>query len=111
LCLAGGLFLSIALPGRAQDRSSQENKAVSRNPFFLNTILLGGSSEAKLLAARQAGFDQIELWTHDVERFDGGPNTIGTYVLSLGLGVTDYQVLSDFDGAPGNERADKRREA
>jgi 4-hydroxyphenylpyruvate dioxygenase len=29
----------------------------------------------------------------------------------LHLGLTDYQVLRDFDGAPGNERDAKRREA
>ena len=41
---------------------------MSNSVFFLNTILLGGSStEAKLSAAKDAGFDQVELWRQDVE--------------------------------------------
>ena len=41
---------------------------MSNNAFFLNTILLGGSSiEAKLSAARAVGFDQVALRRKDVE--------------------------------------------
>ncbi|HBI08472.1 MAG TPA: sugar phosphate isomerase/epimerase, partial [Erwinia persicina] len=33
--------------------------ALTANPLFINTILLGGSSEEKLRAAALAGFDQV----------------------------------------------------
>jgi len=36
--------------------------------LFLNTVLLGGTAEAKLAAARAAGFEQVELWRQDVVR-------------------------------------------
>ncbi|MCJ2126365.1 sugar phosphate isomerase/epimerase family protein [Methylobacterium sp. J-077] len=80
-------------------------------PSFINTVLLGGSPEEKLRAARKAGFAQVELWTTDVARAEGGAAGVRALVAELGLGLTDYQVLLDFDGAPGDKRAAKRAEA
>ncbi|MBD8161311.1 sugar phosphate isomerase/epimerase family protein [Erwinia persicina] len=83
----------------------------SANPLFINTILLGGSSEEKLRAAALAGFDQVELWQQDVENAPGGAHALAGLCRALPLGLTDYQVLLDFDGAPDDLRDDKRREA
>jgi 4-hydroxyphenylpyruvate dioxygenase len=82
-----------------------------RNPLFLNTILLGGTTAAKLAAARAAAFDQVELWRGDIDASAGGVLAVATAVAAHGLGITDLQVLLDFDGAPAEARARKRSEA
>ena len=102
--LATGLGLGLAV-GRASAA------APLPGPRFVNTVLLGGSPEEKLRAARAAGFDQVELWSSDVERAEDGAAGLRARVAALGLGLTDYQVLLDFDGAPGDKRAAKRNEA
>lgn len=81
------------------------------NPLFLNTILLGGSTRDKIHAASKAGFAQIELWRQDVEAFAPGAEALGPTLADQDLGLTDYQVLLDFDGAPDTKREAKRREA
>lgn len=81
------------------------------NPTFINTILLGGSPEEKIEAARSAGFDQIEIWREDVEAHDGGPLHLGSKLREHGVGVADYQVVRDFDGAPDLVREEKRGKA
>lgn len=79
------------------------------NPLFINTVLMGGSSQAKIAAATGAGFDQIELWRQDV---DAMPRGAAGIVQALGNIVpTDFQVLMDVDGAPGAKRNVKREEA
>ncbi|MFK8260697.1 sugar phosphate isomerase/epimerase family protein [Erwinia sp. AnSW2-5] len=85
--------------------------AFSANPLFINTILLGGSSEKKLHAAAAAGFSQVELWQQDVSTAMGGADALADLCQQLSLGLTDYQVLLDFDGAPESLREDKRHEA
>ena len=82
-----------------------------QGPTFLNTVLLGGTPEEKLRAACAAGFAQVELWTTDVDAARGTASGIGALATNIGLGFTDYQVLLDFDGAPGDRRAAKRAEA
>lgn len=79
--------------------------------LFINTILLGGSTLDKLAAARDAGFDQIELWRQDVEQYYRSPAQLKDRLEERGLGLTDYQVLLDFDGAPAQKREAKRSEA
>jgi 4-hydroxyphenylpyruvate dioxygenase len=81
------------------------------NALFLNTILLGGSTSEKVAAARAAGFDEIELWRQDLETVPGGPGAVRGLLSDEKVGLTDYQVILDFDGAPGNRRVDKRTEA
>ncbi|MDE1148188.1 MAG: sugar phosphate isomerase/epimerase [Azospirillaceae bacterium] len=81
------------------------------NPLFLNTILLGGTTTDKLRAASAAGFAQVELWRQDVEAFGGTPDGLKDELATRTLGLTDYQVLLDFDGAPAAKREAKRREA
>jgi len=79
--------------------------------MFINTILLGGTSQQKIEAASSAGFDQIEIWRQDVEAHDGGPQGVGNMLQEHSMGVTDYQVVRDFDGAPDLFREGRRREA
>jgi 4-hydroxyphenylpyruvate dioxygenase len=81
------------------------------NPLFLNTILLGGTTRDKLRAASKAGFAQIELWRQDVDAFAAGPEQLRSELAACDLGLTDYQVLLDFDGAPDSKRDAKRLEA
>lgn len=83
----------------------------STNPLFINTVLLGGNPQEKLAAAAQAGFAQVELWQQDVEAAEGGVETLTALCRSRSLGLTDYQVLLDFDGAPDDLRDSKRQEA
>ena len=80
-------------------------------PLFLNTILLGGTTAEKIEAAAAAGFDQIELWRQDVEQAGGDAAAVADRLRQAGLGLTDYQVLLDFDGAPDSKREAKRAEA
>ncbi len=81
------------------------------NPLFLNTILLGGSTDAKLAAACAAGFDQVELWRQDIEAANNDSAAVAATLRRLDLALTDYQVLLDFDGAPDTKRESKRAEA
>lgn len=83
----------------------------NKNPLFINTVLLGGSPEEKLLAAAEAGFNQVELWRQDVEAARGNAGDIARLLDKQDLALTDYQVLLDFDGAPDDQRETKRQEA
>ena len=78
------------------------------NPRFLNTVLLGGSFVQKLEAIAKAGFDGIEVWQQDAEK---AVSNTKQQLDTLSLACTDYQVLLDFDGAVGEARDNKRREA
>jgi 4-hydroxyphenylpyruvate dioxygenase len=84
---------------------------INGNPLFINTVLLGGTTEEKIVAARDAGFDQIELWRQDIDVAPGGAGQVRDVLNANGVGLTDFQVLLDFDGAPDARRAQKRAEA
>ncbi|HAB24777.1 MAG TPA: xylose isomerase, partial [Pantoea sp.] len=75
-------------------------------PAFLNLVLLSGNTEEKLQAARDAGFDQVEIWREDVDASRQG----AAHLAQQGLGFTNLQVLRDFTGAPGELRRQKRDE-
>lgn len=81
------------------------------HPLFLNTVLLGGSTADKIAAAGSAGFDQVELWRQDLDTHPGGAPGVLRALGQARLGLTDFQVLLDFDGAPGGRRTAKRQEA
>jgi len=83
----------------------------ARNPSFINTILLGGTPVQKIEAARIAGFDQIEIWREDVEAHESGPEDLAIRLRDHSIGVTDYEVLRDFDGAPDAVRDEKCAQA
>ncbi|PRY69096.1 4-hydroxyphenylpyruvate dioxygenase [Glaciihabitans tibetensis] len=82
-----------------------------QNPLFINTVLLGGTTADKIRAASVAGFDQVELWREDHRLFPGGSRKLRGLLAEQSLGLADLQVLRDFDGAPDDLRASKRREA
>lgn len=82
----------------------------STNPLFLNTVLLRGSVEEKIEAARKAGFDQIEMWREDVSGSAKSADALKNVLQNSGVALTDYQVLLDFDGASVS-RSSKRDEA
>ncbi|WLS77164.1 sugar phosphate isomerase/epimerase family protein [Erwinia pyri] len=81
------------------------------NPLFINTVLLGGTPQEKVMAAAQAGFDQVELWRQDLEAHAGDAKNLAGLLDTQQTGLTDYQVLLDFTGAPDKRRDAKRQEA
>jgi len=81
------------------------------NNLFINTVLLGGTTEEKIRAAAEAGFGQIEIWRQDIEAAGGNPAEIARQLKHHSLGLTDYQVLLDIDGAPDGMQKQKRKEA
>lgn len=82
-----------------------------KNKLFLNTVLLGGTTEQKIEAAAAAGFSQIELWQQDVWQTEGGAHQVTQWLKKSEVSLTDYQVLLDFDGASEAQRESKRQEA
>jgi 4-hydroxyphenylpyruvate dioxygenase len=109
---APGLAASVSAAQPSSQAGAKRSAIASKvNPLFLNTVLLGGDTKTKLTAARQAGFDQVELWTRDVDAMTGGAPAVQTQARDIALGFTDYQVLLDFDGAPDGKREAKRKEA
>ncbi|MBD8635738.1 sugar phosphate isomerase/epimerase family protein [Stenotrophomonas sp. CFBP 13725] len=82
---------------------------LTTSPRFLNTVLLGGGTSQKLAAAASAGFDQVEIWRQDVEPTSAA--AVRSALQDTAMGLTDVQVLLDFDGAPDPHRRDKRHEA
>src|SRR6185295_11414604 len=70
--------------------------------FGIDTISLAGSLEAKLKAARDAGFLQIMLSARDVVGHEGGLDAAVRAVRASGLRVTGFQVLRDFEGLSGH---------
>lgn len=92
------------------DCSAPPRLAPPLNTLFINTVLLGGTVADKIAAACAAGFDAVEVWRQDVEA-GGGAAPVRTALADRALGLVDYQVLLDFDGAPDSKRDAKRREA
>jgi sugar phosphate isomerase/epimerase len=70
--------------------------------FGLDTITLAGPLEAKLEAARCAGFSQIMLAARDVAGHPLGADAAIAAVRASGLRVTGFQVLRDFEGLSGH---------
>lgn len=82
-----------------------------KHTLFLNTILLGGTTEQKIEAAAAAGFSQIELWQQDIWQTEGGAHQVKQWLTKSEMALTDYQVLLDFDGASVAQQESKRQEA
>jgi 4-hydroxyphenylpyruvate dioxygenase len=96
------------------DRDAAGNSvtaAFALNPFFINTVVLGGSTKEKLVAAERAGFHQVELGLADVDAFAGGIASLRQFLRDHGLVLTDFHSLADFDGACDSVRGEKRAEA
>ena len=75
--------------------------------FGMDTITLAGPLEAKLRAAREAGFTQIMLNATDIVGHPGGESAAVRAVRNSGLRVTGFQVLRDFEGLSGHLHAYK----
>lgn len=83
---------------------------MSRNPKFLNLVLLKGEPEQKLRAARAAGFGQVEIWYEDVQASAQGAIGLVQLAKQQQLRFTNLQVLRDFTGIPDSDRLHKRKE-
>ncbi|MBS0316726.1 MAG: TIM barrel protein, partial [Proteobacteria bacterium] len=70
--------------------------------FGIDTISFAGPFEAKLAAARAAGFQQIMLSARDLVGHPDGPDAAVAAVRASGLRVTGFQVLRDFEGLTGH---------
>lgn len=70
--------------------------------FGIDTISFAGPLEAKLKAAREAGFGQVMLSARDVVGDPGGLDAAVAAVRNSGLRVTGFQVLRDFEGLTGH---------
>ena len=81
------------------------------NPLFINTVALGGTPRQKITAALSAGFNQIELWSEDLDWYDRNLEDFGNWIREQSISLTAYDVLRDFDGAPDKLRENKRAEA
>jgi len=73
----------------------------------MDTITFAGTLEAKLKAAREAGFTQIMLNATDIVGHPGGEAAAVAAVRASGLRVTGFQVLRDFEGLSGTLHAYK----
>ena len=73
----------------------------------MDTVTLAGSLEGKLRAVREAGFGQIMLSARYVVEHPGGEAAAVSLVRSIGLRVTGFQVLRDFEGLSGHLHAYK----
>ena len=70
--------------------------------FGIDTTSFAGPLEAKLQAAREAGFTQIMLSARDLVGHPNGLDAAIAAVRSSGLRVTGFQVLRDFEGLGGH---------
>jgi len=80
---------------------------VNLDHFGVDTITFAGPLEAKLQAAREAGFTQIMLNATDIVGHPGGEAAAVAAVRTSGLRVTGFQVLRDFEGLSGTLHAYK----
>ncbi len=70
--------------------------------FGVDTVSFAGPLEAKLAAARDAGFGQIMLNARDLVGHAAGLGAAVAAVRTSGLRVTGVQVLRDFEGLSGH---------
>jgi 4-hydroxyphenylpyruvate dioxygenase len=83
----------------------------SNNPLFINTVILRGTPREKIAAAQTAGFDQIELWSPDLDGCEGDHEAFGNWIRKQSVSLAAFDVLRDFDGAADDRREGKRAEA
>ena len=79
-----------------------DNTAGNTDDFGVDTISFAGPLEAKLAAARGAGFGQIMLNARDLVGHANGLAAAVAAVRTSGLRVTGVQVLRDFEGLSGH---------
>ena len=69
------------------------------------TVCLSGTLAEKLEAAAAAGFDGVEIFEADLLAFGGSPADVRSICEGLGLAVSLYQPLRDFEAMPDPQRA------
>lgn len=62
------------------------------------TVCLSGTLDEKLVAARDAGFDGVEIFEPDLVASPDSPEQIRTRAAQLGLSLDLYQPFRDFEG-------------
>ncbi|GAA3756517.1 dehydroshikimate dehydratase QsuB [Microbacterium kribbense] len=75
------------------------------------TVSIGGTLEAKLEAARSAGFDGIEIFENDLISSFATPRQIRSWAERLGLRIDLYQPFRDFEGVPAEQLSANLRRA
>ncbi|TFV95148.1 bifunctional sugar phosphate isomerase/epimerase/4-hydroxyphenylpyruvate dioxygenase family protein [Leifsonia flava] len=70
------------------------------------TVCLSGTLDQKLVAAREAGFDGVEIFEPDLVASPLSPEAIRTRAEDLGLSLDLYQPFRDFEGV-GPERLEQ----
>lgn len=71
------------------------------------TVTFGGKLTEKLKAMKEAGFGATEIWPRDFYEHNEGPDIALDMLDSLGMGVSCYQNLRNFEGMP--ERLRQRK--
>jgi sugar phosphate isomerase/epimerase len=75
--------------------------------FAMDSRSMAGPLEARLKAARDAGFTQITLSAADLASYPGGADAAVAAVQASGLRVSVFQTLADFEGLSGPSLAYK----
>lgn len=73
--------------------------------WSIATTCLGGTLEAKLLAAAKAGFHAVEIFENDLTFFSGKPKDVRRMAEDLGLSIVTLQPFRDFEGMPEPQRS------
>lgn len=76
-----------------------------------NTASFSASIDVVAEVSKAAGFDGLEIWERDVLEFSGGAAGLRAALETRGLSLSALQVLRDFEGATGLDRAVKLTEA
>jgi 4-hydroxyphenylpyruvate dioxygenase len=72
--------------------------------WSIATVSMGGTLEAKLMAAAKAGFRAVEMFENDLTFFDGTPRNVRRMAEDLGLEIVALQPLRDFEAMPEPQR-------
>ncbi|MGC5170188.1 bifunctional sugar phosphate isomerase/epimerase/4-hydroxyphenylpyruvate dioxygenase family protein [Microbacterium sp. DT81.1] len=75
------------------------------------TVCLSGTLDEKLVAARAAGFDGVEIFEPDLVASPYSPETIRDRAKELGLSLDLYQPFRDFEGVGPDLLAQNLRRA
>lgn len=73
--------------------------------WSIATVSMGGTLEAKLMAAAKAGFRAVEIFENDLTFFSGTPRDVRTMAEDLGLEIVALQPMRDFEAMPEPMRA------
>lgn len=71
------------------------------------TVTFGGKVADKFRAMKAAGFGATEIWPRDYYEHNEGPDIVLNELAELGLAVSCYQNLRNFEGMPQAQRQRK----